>query len=71
LGLKVVAEGVENSDAWDQLLALGCDTAQGYYMSRPLPAQEMTRWFRESPWAKGNSTVKMNLRGDLQSSKAW
>jgi diguanylate cyclase (GGDEF)-like protein len=71
LGLKVVAEGVENSDVWDRLLALGCDTAQGYYMSRPLPAQEMTRWLGESPWAKGNSTVKVNLRGDRQSSKAW
>jgi diguanylate cyclase (GGDEF)-like protein len=71
LGLKVVAEGVENSDVWDQLLALGCDTAQGYYMSRPLPAQEMTRWLCDSPWAEERSTVKMSLRGDLQSSKQW
>ena len=36
LGLKVIAEGVENQKVWDRLLALGCDEAQGYYMSRPL-----------------------------------
>jgi diguanylate cyclase (GGDEF)-like protein len=69
LGLKVIAEGVETREAWDQLLALGCDEAQGYYMSRPLPAPEMTRWLCESPWVK--SPVKMNLCGDLQSSKEW
>ena len=38
LGLRVVAEGVESEDAWRHLEALGCDYAQGYYLSRPLPA---------------------------------
>jgi diguanylate cyclase (GGDEF)-like protein len=50
LGLKVVAEGVENEDVWNRLTALGCDAAQGYYMSRPLPADALTRWLGESPW---------------------
>ncbi|MBI3622055.1 MAG: EAL domain-containing protein [Nitrospirae bacterium] len=50
LELKVVAEGVENQESWDQLAALGCDAAQGYYMSRPLPADELIRWLSESPW---------------------
>lgn len=54
LGLRVVAEGVENQEIWNQLSALGCDTAQGYYMSRPLPASELTRWFSESPWGLKN-----------------
>jgi hypothetical protein len=44
LGLRVVAEGVETRTAWDQLAAMRCDIAQGYYLSRPIPAQEITRW---------------------------
>ena len=47
LGLKVVAEGVESEDAWRHLEALGCDFAQGYYLSRPLPAEAATRLIRE------------------------
>ena len=35
LGLKVVAEGVEDEASWDELKALGCSLAQGYYYSRP------------------------------------
>jgi diguanylate cyclase (GGDEF)-like protein len=57
LGLKVIAEGVENREVWDRLLALGCDEAQGYYMGRPLPAPEMTRWLLDSPWGiKGSNS---------------
>jgi diguanylate cyclase (GGDEF)-like protein len=44
MGLKVVAEGVENREIWDSLLELGCDYGQGYYMSRPLPAAEFMTW---------------------------
>jgi diguanylate cyclase (GGDEF)-like protein len=44
LGLRVVAEGVETRSAWDQLVAMRCDIAQGYYLSRPIPAQDITRW---------------------------
>ena len=50
LKLKVIAEGVENRAVWDRLAALGCDAAQGYYMSRPLPAAEMTEWLLDSQW---------------------
>jgi EAL domain-containing protein (putative c-di-GMP-specific phosphodiesterase class I) len=38
LGLKVVAEGVETADALTMLEQLGCDTAQGYHIGRPVPA---------------------------------
>jgi predicted signal transduction protein with EAL and GGDEF domain len=38
LGLRVVAEGVENIAQLDYLTRLGCDTIQGFYFSRPLPA---------------------------------
>jgi len=44
LGLAVVAEGVETVGAWDVLASLGCETIQGYYVSRPLPAAELDRW---------------------------
>jgi diguanylate cyclase (GGDEF)-like protein/PAS domain S-box-containing protein len=44
LGLEVVAEGVESGPIWDRLTALGCTVAQGYYLSRPLPADELTPW---------------------------
>jgi EAL domain-containing protein (putative c-di-GMP-specific phosphodiesterase class I) len=50
LGLQVVAEGVETEYAWERLLALGCDAAQGYYMSPPLSAEGLGRWFIESRW---------------------
>ena len=50
LGLKVVAEGVESQKIWERLVAMGCDAAQGYYMCRPIPADELTRWLSESPW---------------------
>jgi EAL domain-containing protein (putative c-di-GMP-specific phosphodiesterase class I) len=47
LGLKVVAEGVESHEAWRRLEELGCDLAQGFHVSRPLPADAMTRLLAE------------------------
>ncbi len=44
LGLEVVAEGVETEAAWTALRELGCTLAQGYYLSRPLPPEELTAW---------------------------
>ncbi|MGZ6975874.1 MAG: EAL domain-containing protein, partial [Acidimicrobiia bacterium] len=47
LGLRVVAEGVEDQIAWDTLRSMGCDVAQGYYLSRPIPAPKLDRWLGE------------------------
>ena len=41
LGLGVVAEGVESQEIWDALRAQGCSLAQGYFISRPVPAAEL------------------------------
>ena len=41
LGLRVVAEGVEDEATREALAMLGCHFAQGYYLSRPLPADEL------------------------------
>jgi diguanylate cyclase len=49
LGLRVVAEGVESESALNELRDLGCDFAQGFHLSRPLPADELERWLRERP----------------------
>jgi len=46
LGLEVVAEGVEDEHVWASLERLGCDVAQGYFMSRPVPAEELTAWLQ-------------------------
>jgi diguanylate cyclase (GGDEF)-like protein len=45
LDLRMVAEGVESDLAYAELARYGCDTAQGYLMSRPLPAAELGLWF--------------------------
>ena len=45
LGLWVVAEGVEDQETLDDLRRIGCDTAQGYHLSRPMTARELERWF--------------------------
>jgi diguanylate cyclase (GGDEF)-like protein len=48
MGLVVVAEGVEDEATFDALRALGCDTMQGYWISRPLGTAEAEQWLRES-----------------------
>jgi diguanylate cyclase (GGDEF)-like protein len=47
LDLEVVAEGVETEEVWNQLSSLGCASAQGYYLSRPVPADTLLEWLRE------------------------
>ena len=47
MGLTQVAEGVENQQTWHGLIALGCDKMQGYFLSKPLPADDFSRWLRQ------------------------
>jgi EAL domain-containing protein (putative c-di-GMP-specific phosphodiesterase class I)/GGDEF domain-containing protein len=44
LNLRVVAEGVEDQRCWDALTELGCDVAQGYLLSKPLPRDQFEAW---------------------------
>jgi diguanylate cyclase (GGDEF)-like protein len=44
LGLRVVAEGVQDRDTFDRLGDFGCDEAQGFYISKPLEPEEFWRW---------------------------
>ena len=48
LGLRVVAEGVETESEWDALVRMGCDSAQGWYLSKALPPAEATSWLEEA-----------------------
>lgn len=55
LGMKVVAEGIEDRATWDALVGLRCDAAQGYYMARPMVAKAIPTWL-----AKGHETTTIN-----------
>jgi EAL domain-containing protein (putative c-di-GMP-specific phosphodiesterase class I) len=50
LGKQVCAEGVEDEETWHRLRDLGCDLAQGYWISRPVSAAPLMAWLVESSW---------------------
>ncbi|GLT16613.1 GGDEF domain-containing protein [Vibrio zhanjiangensis] len=54
-GLKTVAEGIEDRTSLDWLIENGCDYAQGYFISRPQPADQLTTWMQtlnDQSWVK-------------------
>jgi len=44
LNMSVIAEGVESKEILQELQALGCDNAQGYYIARPMPGEQLMHW---------------------------
>jgi EAL domain-containing protein (putative c-di-GMP-specific phosphodiesterase class I) len=48
LGMEVVAEGIEDREDWDFVRSTNCDLAQGYFITRPMPAAELPGWI--SSW---------------------
>ena len=61
LGLRMVAEGVETEVAYTELARLGCDQAQGYFMSRPVPAAELDHWLSNRPDVNQPTDVPSSL----------
>ena len=55
LELDVVAEGIEDGVTWERLRQLGCKKAQGYYLSRPVPAPDLEQWLDH--WERNRSTL--------------
>ncbi len=62
LGLEVVAEGVEDAAAWERLERFGCDLAQGYFVSRPLPEPQFREWLETSSWGQGRGAPSGDQR---------
>ena len=62
LGLRVVAEGVEDRTTWDRLLEVGCQLAQGYHLSRPVPAAALSKWLGERPPPTGGAGADADVR---------
>jgi len=50
LGLRMVAEGIEDAETADALVALGVDVLQGYHVARPMPAEDVSAWVRR--WSR-------------------
>jgi EAL domain-containing protein (putative c-di-GMP-specific phosphodiesterase class I) len=59
LELTVVAEGVEDQLTWNRLRELGCLTAQGYFLARPMTAADLEHWARTQMAAR--SVVDLSL----------
>src|SRR5256714_1750156 len=55
LGLNVVAEGVEDEATWQSLSRFGCTVAQGYFISRPMPAGDVSGWLSE--WSRTSTRL--------------
>jgi len=47
LGMKIVTEGVEDRADWDHVRRSRCDAAQGYFIGRPMPAEDMHDWIED------------------------
>ena len=60
MGLEVIAEGIENTASLDTLSQLGCDTAQGYHIAKPMPAQKFAQWLKDSPWEVERTVIALH-----------
>jgi EAL domain-containing protein (putative c-di-GMP-specific phosphodiesterase class I)/CheY-like chemotaxis protein len=49
LHLDLIAEGIETEDLMDRLIEMGCETGQGYFFSRPMPAGDVPGWLAARP----------------------
>jgi diguanylate cyclase (GGDEF)-like protein len=72
LGLSVVAEGVEDELTLQKLNDWGCDLAQGFYVCKPVPNEELVKWLKTSDW-KPQLRMPENLResSNVRPLKKW
>jgi diguanylate cyclase (GGDEF)-like protein len=70
LGLEVVAEGVETVEAYNTLTRLGCDYAQGYFLSKPLSPEKMSIWLEVFCGMSDEADAKREQR-DEQELDRW
>ncbi len=61
LGMKTVAEGIEDRADWDFVRSTDCDLAQGYFIARPMPAADISSWIVEWEANVKNFMVPMNI----------
>lgn len=64
MGLRVVAEGIENEAVWHLLANLGCDQGQGYFMSKPMPATQLEAWLTQ--WKAPVPALQELIPGSVQ-----
>ncbi len=64
LKIKTVAEGIETAEELKILTDMGCDVLQGYYFSKPLPADEFLYWLK-----KHNEKIAQGVDADLRPHK--
>lgn len=60
LRMSVVVEGVETREDWSFVYGAGCDVAQGYFISRPMPAEKLAPWLRD--W-EGRTDIPLAATG--------
>lgn len=64
LGMNLVAEGVETQEDWDLVAKLGCDEVQGYFIARPMPADELPKWRKKWEREMSNEDLPRILNVD-------
>jgi EAL domain-containing protein (putative c-di-GMP-specific phosphodiesterase class I) len=63
LGLRMVAEGVEDEATSAELRQMGVDVLQGYHVARPMPPAQVEAWVRR--WATRSAAGIAHIRGDV------
>ena len=64
LGMEVVAEGVEDREDWELVRSAGCYMAQGYFIARPMPADELPAWIKSWEGRRREWQAKAPDRGE-------
>jgi len=65
LGVEVVVKGVETAATWEWLVGMGCELAQGFYVSLPQPAESLEPWLRAGPWRPSGQNDAARVEGEV------